>query len=121
LLDLRHAAALHAECDVAAHRHRRVERVALEHHRDVAVLRRHAGHVASGDLHVSGRRRFQPGDSVQQRRLSASRRADQNDELTLVDREVDALQHVDAPQPDVKVVDLECACHRKAPSERRRW
>ena len=41
LLALRHAAHLQAEGDVLRHRHGRIERVGLEHHGDVAVLRRH--------------------------------------------------------------------------------
>ena len=38
-LGLRHLADLQAELEVLAHRHVRVERVALEDHGDVAVLR----------------------------------------------------------------------------------
>src|SRR5574341_1270941 len=40
-LGLRHPAELEAECNVVVHAHVRVERVVLEDHRDVAVLRRH--------------------------------------------------------------------------------
>ena len=38
LLELGHAPALHAEGHVLARRHRRVERIGLEHHGDVAIL-----------------------------------------------------------------------------------
>ena len=37
------------ERHVVAHRHVRIERVVLEHHRDVALLRRHAVHDAAAD------------------------------------------------------------------------
>ena len=38
-----------AERQVLAHALVRVQRVALKHHREVAALRRHAGHVAAVD------------------------------------------------------------------------
>ena len=40
---------LQAELEVLAHRHVRIERVALEDHRDVAVLRRHVVDHAVAD------------------------------------------------------------------------
>ena len=79
-------------------RHVRIERIGLEHHRDVAVL------AAAGALTArrrSGSRRgdrLQPGDHVQQGRLAAARAADQDQELALVDLDVDALQDIDAPK-----------------------
>ncbi len=48
--------------DVLAHRHVRVQRVALEDHRDVAVARLHARHVALADVHAPGRRQLEPGE-----------------------------------------------------------
>ena len=36
---------------------------------------------------------LQPGDHAQQRALAAARRPDQHDELAILDRQVDAVQH----------------------------
>ena len=64
-----------AERHVLDHRHVRIERVVLEHHGDVAVLRRHVvddvaadGDLAAGDV-------LQARDHAQRRRLAAARRA----------------------------------------------
>ena len=69
-------------------RHVRVERVVLEHHRDVAVLGRHVvddpvvrSRLAHGDL-------LEPGDHPQRGRLAAARRADEHDELAVGDVEI---------------------------------
>ncbi|MBF8290436.1 MAG: putative phenol hydroxylase [Chloroflexi bacterium] len=75
------------EGEVVADRHVRVERVALEDHRDVAIL---GGHVvdhtvtdpegALGDV-------FQSGDHPEAGGLAAARRADQDHELAVLDLE----------------------------------
>ncbi len=71
-----------------------IERVVLEHHGDVPVLRieiiDHAianGDVAAGDWN-------EPGDQVERRRLAASRRADQRDEFAVVHRQRDVPDRV---------------------------
>jgi hypothetical protein len=48
----------------------------------------------AADEDSAGIRREQAGDHVQQRRLAAARMADQGDELTLADMQVDVAQHV---------------------------
>src|SRR5262249_8134380 len=53
-LGLRQLSAAQAERHVVVHRHVRVERVVLEHHRDVAVARRHVVHDAVADAHRAG-------------------------------------------------------------------
>ena len=76
---------LQREGEVLVDRFVRVERVVLEHHGDVAVLRveivDHA--VADGDL--AGGDRDQPGDQIERGRLAAAGRTDQRDELAVLD------------------------------------
>ena len=78
-----------AEGDVLVDRFVRIERVALEHHRDVALVRRQRvddlvvePQFALGDL-------LEPRDHVQRRRLAAAGRAEQDDELLVADLEVE--------------------------------
>ena len=76
---------------VLEHGHVRVERVVLEHHRDVALLRRDVVDHAAADRDLAVGDLLQPGDHAQQRRLAAARRADQHAELAVVDLDVDAV------------------------------
>ena len=69
-----------------------IEGVVLKDHRHVAILGFDTGDVAVPDPNTAGIHRFQPGHHAQRRRLSASGRADQNDELTVTDDEVEAIQ-----------------------------
>src|SRR5258706_15125136 len=70
---------------VGRDRHVRVERVALEHHGDVAVL----GIEVVDDPAVDGDRAaadvLEAGEHAQQRRLAAARGPDQHHELTVGD------------------------------------
>ena len=59
----------------AVHRHMRIERVVLEHHRDVAVARAHVVDDLAADLDVARIGVFEPGDRAQQRALAAARTA----------------------------------------------
>ena len=61
-------------------RHVRIERVALEHHGDVAVARLQPRDVAIADQHAPAGRQFEPGEDAQRRRLAAARRAEQGQE-----------------------------------------
>ena len=78
---LRDARHLQAERHVAAHRHMCVERVVLEHHRDVAVARRQLGHQPVVDPDLAAGDRLQPGHHPQRGGLAASGRAHQHEEL----------------------------------------
>ena len=95
LLGLGHAAALHAEGHVLARRHRRVERVGLEHHGDVAILRRDRIDERSVDADLALADAFQAGDHGEQRRLAAAGRSDERDELARLRLEIDALENLD--------------------------
>ena len=73
-------------------RHRRVQRVRLEHHADAAVLRVGPGDVLAADLDAAVVHVDQPGDAVQQGRLAAARGAEQHEELAVLDVEVQVLR-----------------------------
>ena len=90
-LVLRRLALLQAEGEVLLDGHVRVERVVLEHHRDVAVLGRQVvddpaadGDRARGDL-------LQPGDRPQRGRLAAAGGPDEDHELAVVDVQAQAV------------------------------
>ena len=108
-LDLRarHAPLLQPEGDVAAHCHMRPQRVALEHHADVALVRRQARDVAPADRHLPALRDVEAGDQAKQRGLAAARRAEEGEELARLDVEVDVLQHAVAAVGQVHAVDAD--------------
>ena len=74
---------------VVVHRHVRIERVGLEHHRD-ATLGGSTGDVASPISMVPDVSPPDP-DKPQQGGLAAAGRADENDEFAIVDLQVNAL------------------------------
>ena len=80
---------LQREGDVVAHRHMRIERIGLEHHGELALGRRLAGHVAAVDVDGAAAGVLEPGDQPQQRGLAAARGADEDDELAVLDDQVD--------------------------------
>src|SRR5215208_2001336 len=83
--------------DVLADGHVRPERIRLEDHPDVPFVGRDVdparsvedGAVAEGDLALF--RRLETGDATQRRRLAASTRPEQDEELTLVDLEIEVV------------------------------
>ena len=83
------------ERHVLEHRHMRVERVILEHHRDVAILRRPVVDDLAADIDVAGGDFLEARDHAQRRRLAAAGRADQHDELVIGNVEVDAAHDFD--------------------------
>ena len=93
---LRDLAQLEAEAEVVAHRHVRVERVVLEHHRDVALPRLHVGHVGVADRDRAVGDLLETRDHPQQRRLAAAGGPHQDHELAVGDIERDAVDRLDA-------------------------
>jgi beta-glucosidase-like glycosyl hydrolase len=77
--------------DVFADRQVREQRQRLEHHAELALVRRHVGEVLAIEQYASRRRRFEAGDQPQQRGLAAARRPEQADELAVRRREVDVV------------------------------
>ena len=95
LLDGVRSGADHAQrkADVLRHRHVRVERVALEHHRDVALPRLLGGHVHAVDHDLAGAHLLETGKDAQRGGLARPGRSQQDEELAGRDRKVDAMQH----------------------------
>ena len=89
-LVLRHLSQPQAECDVVVDSQVRIERVALEHHRDVAVSRGDVVDDPIPDADHAFTDAFEPGDHSQSSRLATSRRADEHHELSVADLETHA-------------------------------
>jgi hypothetical protein len=110
-LVLLHPGDLQREPHVVRHRHVRVQRVVLEHHRDVPVL----GRLVVDDLAVDAQLAvgdvLQPGDHAQAGGLPAARGADEDDELAVGDVQVGLLDGLGAVRvPLGEVVELD-GCH----------
>jgi hypothetical protein len=75
------------EGHIVADRHVRIERVVLEDHRDVALLRRNVVDDALADPNRAAADVFEPSDHSQGGCLAATRRAYENHELAVVDFE----------------------------------
>jgi hypothetical protein len=88
---LRAAGDLQREAHVLGHRHVRIQRVALEHHRHAALGRRRVGDVDAADQHAPRAHLLEAGDHAQRRRLAAARRPDQHHELAFGHGQVDAV------------------------------
>ena len=73
-----------AEGDVLGDAQVRIERVVLEDHRDVALLRRHVVDDPAADRDRAAGDVLEPGDHAQRRRLAAAGRADEHEELAVV-------------------------------------
>ena len=79
---------LQAERHVVVDTHVRVERVALEHHGDVAILGRHIVDHAVADADFALGNLLQAGDHAQAGGLAAAGRADEDDEFLVLDLDV---------------------------------
>ena len=90
-LVLRHLLDAQAERDVLVDREMRVERVALEDHRDVAVLRRDVVDDALADLEDALGDLLETRDHAKRRRLPAAGGADEHHELPVLDLQVEVV------------------------------
>ena len=93
---LRRLAQAQAERDVVGDRQVRVERVVLEDHRDVAILRGEVVHDALADRDRPVADLLEAGDHAQRGRLAAARRSDEDEELAVLDVERQVLHGVDS-------------------------
>jgi hypothetical protein len=75
--------------EVVEDAHVRVERVGLEDHGDVAVLGRHVIDHSIADPQLAVGDLLQPGHTAQSGRLATAGRADQDEELAVLDLEVE--------------------------------
>ena len=89
---------------VLVHRHVGVQSIALEHHGDVAVLGRHVVDALAVDEHVARGNVLQAGDHAHRRGLTAARRANEDDELLVVNGEVEVLYSEHAVLGNLEVV-----------------
>ena len=87
-LRLRDLAQPQAERHVLLDRHVRVQRVVLEHHRDVPVLRGHIVHAFVADPDIAGGDILEAGDHAEHGALATAGRADQDHELVVGDAQV---------------------------------
>ena len=87
-----HAAHLEGKLEDLPRRHLRVEGVALEDHRDVAVLRRHPRHRLARDDDVARVGLLEPRHQAQRGRLAAAARPHDDEELAARDRQRDRLE-----------------------------
>jgi len=87
-LFLRHLGDLEGERHVLPHGHVRVQRVGLEDHRDVAILRRELVHDLAVHAQLAVADVLQAGDHVQRRGFAAAGRPDEDDELAVGDVQV---------------------------------
>ena len=83
------AADLQRVADVLADRQVREERQRLEHHAEVAPVRRHPGQVLPVEQDGAAGRLVEAGDHPQQRGLAAARRPEQADEEPVRDVQAD--------------------------------
>ena len=90
---------LQAEREVVVHAHVRIQRVALEHHRDVAVLRRHVVHQALANEDVAVRHLFQARNQPQRSGLATARRPDQHEELAVAHLQRDIVDRHNLTKP----------------------
>jgi hypothetical protein len=67
-----HTTVAQSECQVVAHAHMSIERVILEHHGDVAILRLQVVHDPAADLDRAAADLLEPGDHAQRRRFAAA-------------------------------------------------
>ena len=78
--------------EVLVDAHVRIERVVLEHHRDVALPGASPLTDRAADQDLARRRLVEPGQQSQRGALAAARRADQDQELAVRDLQVEALE-----------------------------
>ena len=108
------AAQLEPVADVLGNAHVRPQGIGLEDEGHAPLVRRQARHVAPGDGDSPGGGHHEAGDGPEQGGLAAARGAEQGDELTLGDGEVDAVEHRCRAIGDARLLHLEKRrrCHR---------
>ena len=92
----------------------RVERVVLEHHGDVAGLRRQVVDPGAADQDVARGDVLEAGEHAEQGGLATAGGADEDDELTLVDVDRDPVQDLDGAEGLPQVADGDRR-HARAP------
>ena len=110
-LVLRLLAQLQTERHVVINGHVRIQRVVLENHRDVAILRSNVVNQTVADVELALGDLFKASNHAQGGGLTAARRSDQNDELLVLDVQTEVGNGSNIARVDlVDVVKLQ-ACH----------
>ena len=94
----------------------RIERVVLEHHRDVALGRLDLVDDAAADIDLAAGDGLESGDHPQQRGLAAAGWADQDAELAVANLEADALDGLEAARIGLADIAEGYAGHLTSPS-----
>ena len=106
-LGLWHARGAQRKGDVVEGREVRVQRIELEHERGVALLRRQLVDAPPADADLARVDALQPGERAQGGRLAAARRAEQHDELAVLDVQVELADHVVGAEVLLGIDDLD--------------
>ena len=83
-----------------------VERIALEHHGDVAARRWYVADGSCTDFDLAPRGFVQTREKPKQRALAATRGADQDQELAVLDRQIQLTDDLDGISTAASWVDL---------------
>ena len=73
----------------------RVQRVGLEYHRHATIGRIGQADIHPADFHRAVGHRFKAGDHPQQSGFAATRGANKNQKIALIDRNIDIFQNFD--------------------------
>ena len=87
-LFLGHLAQLQTKCDVLINGHVRIQRIVLEYHRNIAILRRNIIDHAITDAQLAAGNLLQTRDHAQRGRFTTARRADQNDKFLVLNLQI---------------------------------
>ena len=83
-----------AERHVLAHFHMRIQRVILEHHRDIALFGLHLVYHGATDANFACADFFQPGNHPQKRALATARGSNQHGKFAVGDLNIDSADDV---------------------------
>ena len=102
---------LQPERHIVIHRHMRIQRIILEHHRNIAVLRGDVIHQLVTDVHLPLRDLLQTRDHAQHRRLATPRRTHKNQELAVSDGQCDLTNRTSSIRVDLPNILKFDLCH----------
>ena len=106
-----HLSQLETERRVFVDRHMRIQRVVLEYHGDVAVLRLDVVYDLVADSQLAARDLLQTRNHAERRGFAAARRADQNNELFIVNFQVEVVDDLDVARIDFFYMLQGYVCH----------
>ncbi len=111
-------AKVQAETHILRDRHMRIERIILENHRDIPVLRGNIIHDPAIEPNGSARQVLKTSDDSEQCRFTTSRATNQGNELAIIDLQINPVQDSDQAVTLAKVDNL-YICRRKLQQEYR--